>query len=172
MGKYELKLIKKTRNSEVYCCPTYILLVTHNKILLLLGRFVQVRLSKSRLSIGVFRVLLQQFHDVIVELKRRCSDPRRPVIDVPIVGRQIDELIVLAKHLLVHWGQIFGRKRAQQKTILKHTSFTWLIQQSRFSLLHRLSQLFLIGWYFRFIACWENLFRHRSDRVHNGLRYA
>ena len=58
---------------------------------------VQIRQVDSRLAVGVLGVGLQQVHDVVVELLRRLLGSGDPVVDLPVVGGQVDEAIVLAK---------------------------------------------------------------------------
>ena len=72
----------------------------------------------SLLTIGVLRVLLQHVHHFMVELLRGRPVARDPVVDFPIVGRQVDETIVQTKLLRVHQTQMFRGKASQQESVL------------------------------------------------------
>ena len=58
---------------------------------------VQIWQIDSLLAVFVLGVALQQVHDVIVELLRCRLGSSDPVVDFPVVRRQIDEAVVLAK---------------------------------------------------------------------------
>lgn len=49
------------------------------------------------LAIGILGMALEQVHDVIVELLRGLLGSGDPVVDLPIVRRQVDESVVLGK---------------------------------------------------------------------------
>ena len=58
---------------------------------------LQVGQMESLLSLGILGVKFEKIHDFVVELFRRGLGPRDPVVDFPIVGRQIDEPVVQGK---------------------------------------------------------------------------
>ena len=58
---------------------------------------LQVGQMESLLSLGILSVKFEKIHDFVVELFRRGLGPRDPVVDFPIVGRQIDEPVVQGK---------------------------------------------------------------------------
>lgn len=75
-------------------------------------------------------MLLQQFHDFSIELRRRWLRFGGPVIDVPVVADTIDELVIDGGLLSREFLQVFFHEGAQQQIVLQHAAFARLIQQA------------------------------------------
>ena len=61
---------------------------------------------------------------------RNKAPTRGPVVDVPVVGGLVDELVVDVQLWLRHAGQVSAGKRAQNQPVLQHTALPGLVQKS------------------------------------------
>jgi len=68
-----------------------------------------------------------------------------PIVDFPVVGRLVDESVILAELWLHHAVEILGGEPAQQKTVLQHSSLAGLVEQSGSLDVDGLSDLVHVG---------------------------
>lgn len=75
-------------------------------------------------------------------LYRRGFNFSGPIVNVPIIWRAIDELVILFQLTVIESFQVFCNKSAQQEVILEHAAFARLINQpeSQFCKMHHLYQ--------------------------------
>ena len=73
---------------------------------------MQVRHPDPALPVLVPGVLLEQVHDLVVELLRGLFVADGPVVNVPVVGGQVDQAVVVSQLLGVEVGKVlFGEAK-------------------------------------------------------------
>lgn len=105
---------------------------------------LQVRLLKPCLLRLVLDVLLQHRHYLIVVLFRNRFQISGPVIDVPVVGHVVYQVVVLGDLFGGHGGKVLGHEGAEQQVVLQHSAFPRLIDESRLLRFQRLVLLVLV----------------------------
>ena len=70
----------------------------------------------SLFSVCVLGMFLQQIHDLIVKLFRGLLVTGHPVVDLPVIGGQVDEAVILAKQIDV---------QLTEKKVCKFNKLQW-----------------------------------------------
>jgi hypothetical protein len=85
---------------------------------------VQPRLSQSLFTSVVPNMLLQQIHNLVVVLIRRWLHLCRPVEDVPVVRRLVDQLVVELRLLHVKVFEVALSEGAEEQAVLQHSALS------------------------------------------------
>ncbi len=108
-----------------------------SKILELL--FIQVRLAVPGLFVIILNVSNELVHHGRIKLGRDWFDTRGPVVDVPVVGGEVDEMVVVPKLSFGHGLEELGSKGTEEETVLEHPPLPGLIEESSSNRFHGLS---------------------------------
>lgn len=111
------------------------MLSTHSEIINIF--LIQIRLHQSLLLQVVLDVSLEHVHYVVVVFFRSGFQIRGPVINVPVIGHVVDEMVVLGHLLGGHFVEELGNERGQEDVVLQHAPLPGLIDQASFLCLQR-----------------------------------
>lgn len=111
------------------------MLSTHSNIIKIL--LIQIGLHEPLLLQVVLDVSLEHVHDIVVVFFRSGFQIRGPVVNVPVIGHVVDEVVVLGHLLGGHFVEELGNEGGQEDVVLQHAPLPGLIDQAGFLCVQR-----------------------------------